>query len=274
MGIASYFGEMCETGDCFSESKAQMNLGFRYRFRNNMSAKAEVQWYRIGGRDRRYSGGKLSETDRSNRNLSFRSDNYEITTAFQFDLFPNTKFFEPYSQRRAFNVYGIIGIGVSAYFPQAYYMDKTGNSEPRWYYLRELRTEGKKYGVFTPILPMGIGARYKLSPTLDLAAEVAYRFTTTDYLDDVSGKHVSKSYFETAPIPDDKRHIAAALSDRRPEIGALPMPAGVIRGDNSTNDGYYIISAKIEYTFTEGRYNKVKKQRMLKKYRRKVPRYR
>lgn len=269
-GIASYFGEMCETGDCFSESKAQLNLGVRYRFRSNMSVKGEVQWYRIGGRDRRMKNGKVVKTDRTGRNLSFRSDNYEVTTAFQFDLFPNTAFYESYSKRRPFNMYGIVGVGFTAFFPQAYYMDKTGNAEPQWYYLRGLQTEGKSYSVVAGILPVGLGARYKLSPTLDAAVEVAYRFTTTDYLDDVSSKHVSQASFE------GKKNgaIAAALADRRPEVGQLPAAAGTIRGDNSTRDGYYLISAKLEYTMTEKGYKAAKKRQILRKYSRKVPRYR
>lgn len=274
LGIASYFGELCETGDCFQESRPQLSLGARYRFNSNISARGEVQWYRIGGRDRRIKNGEVVKTDRTNRNLSFRSDNYEITAAFQLDVLPNTSFYESYDKRRPFNIYGILGVGVSAYFPEAYYMDKTGNNEARWYYLRELQTEGKKYSVFTPILLTGVGARAKISPSIDVAVEVAYRFTNTDYLDDVSGKNIDKSYFETANIPNDKRHIAAALSDRRPEIGMTALPAGTIRGDNSTKDGYYIIGAKVEYTLSHKKYMGVKKQRMLKKYRRKVPRYR
>jgi hypothetical protein len=63
--------------------------------------------------------------------------------------------------------------------------------------------------------------------------------TFTDYLDDVSTVHQDKSGW-TDPI-------RVALSDRGGEIGALPRPAGSIRGNPKTNDGYFLMNVKIEY---------------------------
>ena len=38
----------------------------------------------------------------------------------------------------------------------------------------------------TPVFPIGIGIRHSLSPRISLHAEIAYRFTPTDYLDGFS----------------------------------------------------------------------------------------
>jgi hypothetical protein len=41
--------------------------------------------------------------------------------------------------------------------------------------------------------------------------------------------------------------IAAALADRRPELGLAALPAGSQRGDPSKKDGYFLLNVKIEY---------------------------
>jgi hypothetical protein len=43
------------------------------------------------------------------------------------------------------------------------------------------------YSLISVSAPLGIGVRYKLNHNFDLGLEIGYRFTMTDYLDDVGG---------------------------------------------------------------------------------------
>ncbi len=40
------------------------------------------------------------------------------------------------------------------------------------------------------VVPIGVGVKYALNERMNLGFEVVYRYTTTDYLDDVSKTYV------------------------------------------------------------------------------------
>jgi len=84
-----------------------------------------------------------------------------------------------------------------------------------------------------------LGVRLRTGPNTNLAIEGGYRKTFTDYLDDVSTVNPGPAAF-TDPI-------AAALSDRRPELGVPALAPGTQRGDPSKKDGYFLLNVKIEY---------------------------
>ena len=73
----------------------------------------------------------------------------------------------------------------------------------------------------------------------DIGLEVAYRFTFTDYLDDVSGFYVDPDSFSN--------EAERALADRRTELGLQPAAAGDGRGNPDINDGYGFINLRISY---------------------------
>jgi hypothetical protein len=76
---------------------------------------------------------------------------------------------------------------------------------------------------------------------MNIGLEIVYRFTTTDYLDDVS-----KTYAGIDNFP--KLSPAAALQDRSNETGGTPIGvAGKQRGYSNQNDGY--IMAEIMFSF-------------------------
>ena len=105
--------------------------------------------------------------------------------------------------------------------------------------LQPLQTELVPYNRFGLVIPYGLGLRLKVTPIFNISLEAGYRTTFTDYLDDVSTTHKDPSKF-TNPL-------AAALSDRRPEIGLPLKQDGFIRGNPDTNDGYMLVNAKLEY---------------------------
>ena len=126
-------------------------------------------------------------------------------------------------------------------------IDFVGGSSPRyyeleqagqWVSLRDLGTEGQffdadtreqysnlyskeppnPYSKFQIVLPVGIGARYKLTNNLDISMEVGYRHTFTDYLDDVSGEYVDISGFGDPSDPNAA--LAMAMSDKSNQFDA------------------------------------------------------
>ena len=105
--------------------------------------------------------------------------------------------------------------------------------------LRDYETEGTKYGRIALVIPYGIGTRIFVTPYLNLSVEGGFRLTTTDYMDDVSDVHVDPASFSDP--------TAAALADRRPEIGLEQVAAGRKRGNPGSKDSYFTFVAKVEY---------------------------
>jgi hypothetical protein len=84
-----------------------------------------------------------------------------------------------YYRRPYFNVYGYGGVGLLYFNPKA---ELNGT----WHALQPLQTEGVEYSRITPVIPFGLGVRFKFGPNMNIAIEGGYRKIFTDYLDDVS----------------------------------------------------------------------------------------
>ena len=128
--------------------------------------------------------------------------------------------------------YVATGVGLTFFNPKA-------QLDGVWYELQPLFTEGIDYDRFDVVLPMVAGVGFQVSSELQLAVELSYRFTFTDYLDDVS-----MEYRDPLTFSDP---IAAALADRRPEIGLEKATAGTPRGNDGSNDGYLFLGIKAFY---------------------------
>lgn len=267
VGWASYFGELCNTGDCFATPRPQLGFGIKYRFNTFFSVRGVVHGYRIVGSDAEFGNGAHPD-----RNLSFRSDNIEGSINVVFDLIPVSKFYEIYANRRFFGVYVFGGVGMTYLDPRTEITqaeiskyDLGGEYDAGDYVrLTPLETEGESYSNFAVIFPAGIGFRYKLGRFSDLTLEYGHRFMLTDRLDDVSADQYAynERVNETDPIlnnPEDNpvareellqtlstdEKLRLALSDRRSEG---ERGSSQIRGNPSSNDGYYILTIKYEWT--------------------------
>src|SRR5688572_15971236 len=224
-GTATYKGEMVNPGD-FGRLRPNVAFGAEYYMNSRLSLRAELTYFQLRGSD------KDADDDRWERNLSFKSGNVELAVMGAINLTPmGLRFY----QRSAFNIHAFAGIGVLYFNPKAEYQGKT-------YALQPLQTEGKKYSRIQPVIPVGIGARIKLDPFFNILIEGGYRFTFTDYLDDVS----IRRYPDGATLKSD---LSRRLSDRRPEIGTQPdNPTQVgVRGNPKENDGYVILNVTLQY---------------------------
>lgn len=223
-GTSTYFGELANNGD-YIDAKLNVDVGLQYFFGNHISARAEMTWFSLKGSD-----ALAGEPSRVVRNLSFNSNNYEISLTGAYNLLSNGT---QYYRRPTFNIYGFSGIGVMYYNPTT--IDKNGNKVA----LRPLETELVHYSSFGIVVPLGIGVRLKVNPNFNISLEAGYRYTFTDYLDDVSTVHHAAASFSDPQ--------AAELSDRRPEIGLPLQPEGGKRGNPNKNDGYMLMNVKVEY---------------------------
>ena len=202
--------------------------------------------------------GSDEGTDNATRGLSFRSNNIELTANVIYNIFPHNKM---YRRRGLISPYVTLGLGLLVNNPRAVF---EGTSHA----LRPLETEGVSYNAISAVIPYGLGAKIKINPQIDLFAELSYRLTFTDYLDDVS------TIYDPSKNDLPSNDIERILSDRRAEAGASERElTRNQRGNPDNNDGYFLFSIKVAYTVkvTKQRYSlrrNVSKFRVTKKIKR------
>jgi hypothetical protein len=272
MGIASgtYYGELCDKMDCFT-FRPGLSLGLNYRYDKRFVFRGQLNYLTLSGSDK----GRVNQS----RNLSFLTHGVEFNVGAVYDIIR----FEPLYFRRADIVpYLHLGIGFVQYNP-------TTRLNGEWYRLRPIKTEGIKYSQFAFIVPFGFGLRVKVLDHWDLCTEFGYRYTRTDYLDDVSQTYAvkpvqSKAEFDEAIANPNRDNLQKLLSDRSWEVNTYDYdrpnnwyyyyytvgPDGKLvfndpevtgkyrkRGNDLKNDGYFMFTARVEYTI------KVTKQRVV-----------
>jgi hypothetical protein len=156
------------------------------------------------------------------RNLSFNTNIWELAVQGDFNFFK----FQPGTLDYSFTPYVTFGIGAFSYDPYAYYQGQK-------VYLRPLGTEGqgyagyaKPYGTMAICAPLGVGVKYNINEKVNIGFEVVYRFTTTDYIDDVSNMYPNPAIFPK--LPDGSPSLAEIMSDRSNETG--PSKIGFVNG--------------------------------------------
>jgi Domain of unknown function (DUF6089) len=260
----NYYGDIApmpkKLSTDISFTRPAIGLSFSHRFGPRYTLQAQFMYGTLTGSDK-----KASEDGdnyfRHLRNLSFRNRIKELSVVAYFDLFENQS---TYISRVAWTPYVYIGAAAFLNNPQAQApaTDLQGNplaQAGQWVNLRPLKTEGKSYGMVQPAIPFGIGARFRLTEVLDLWADIGFRYTFTDYIDDVSGKYVD---------PSKLSPLAAAMAYRANELGAPPHPipahdaagnplgysvqagyglAGDQRGTSGNKDIYMVTSVRLTY---------------------------
>ena len=248
LGASTYIGEIGDPGETDNlenpfpfyiiPQAARFNLGgfYRYNFTRNIAARAELNWVRIAGAD------SLSNTpSRIGRNLSFRTDLLEISIQGEYAFLVRNNISR--QTKLDFRADVHVGIGYMWYYPKAQLND-------RWRSLRPLATEGleNQYGTGSLIVPFGVGYNFTFNRQLRLGMDFTYRFTFTDYLDDISTDYASA---DELPFAE-----SFALANRSAQAYArgdtdLPDPGtynpGRKRGNPETNDAYFMLQIKVSY---------------------------
>jgi hypothetical protein len=97
-------------------------------------------------------------------------------------------------------------------------------------------------------IPLGVGVKYSLNRDINLGFEVVYRFTTTDYLDDVSTTYAPDAQAQF--LPDGSPTLWYAMQDRSYETGTSIGIKGRQRGYSNQKDSYILAEFMISFNLT------------------------
>jgi hypothetical protein len=98
--------------------------------------------------------------------------------------------------------------------------------------------------------PIGFGVKYALNDKINISFEITHRFTTTDYIDDVSTTYVGADKF---PSTAGGKSIAGIMQDRSFEVGTPIGIEGRQRGFSKQKDQYTIAEVGISFNITSYR---------------------
>ncbi len=183
------------------------------------------------------SGRDINYSHLATRNLNFSSSITELAYIVEFNFFPFTLGLNPSD----FTPYTFIGVAGFTFDPRTDYNGETLR-------LSTFDTEGKKlmgekkipYKKIQIGIPIGGGLKFKISKSSTIAVQLGFRYTYTDYLDDVS-----TVYYDAELLQNSYGAIASEISDRSVDkIGFL----GKQRGRSDQNDWYIIGGISLSYS--------------------------
>jgi len=242
LGAAHYFGDL-NTNAGLNRPKPAVGIFFRKQFTEYVALRLGLHYAQLG-----YSDVYSKNDYQKRRNLSFNSNIWEATLQGDFNFMR----FVPGDPYLRFTPYVTLGVGAFNYDPYAY----LGG---RKYFLRPLGTEGqgssaypnrRAYSAVALCLPLGMGIKYNISPNINFSFEVAYRFTTSDYIDDVSTTYAPDAYAQT--LPGGSPTAWYLLQDRSYETGdgVRIGTKGRQRGFSNQKDAYVIAEVGLAFTLT------------------------
>lgn len=245
IGMAHYFGDL-NTNSGLQNPLPAFGIFVRKSFGHYISLRASGKYAQLGYSDSYHKEG----TYQWFRNLSFTSDIYEFTVQGDFNFFR----YIPSDVNYGFTPYVTLGVGLFSFNPKA--RDQDG---VLWN-LADLKTEGQStaYNTQALIVPFGLGIKYSISKRVNLNVEYAHRFTTTDYLDDVSTVYVGDGFnpeLTGLPVDNPDRISREYLQDPSRFLSADGKPVfkrGQQRGWSKQKDQYGIL--ELGLTFNIGSY--------------------
>jgi hypothetical protein len=231
IGGVGYIGDL-NPSNPIKLSGGSVGMFLKRNFNGYISAKLNFTYGQISGADSTSSSQQLRE-----RNLSFVDPLKELSLMAEFNFMK----YIPDVTENKYTPYIFLGGGITTYAPRANYNGQLIS-------LRNLLTEGqaKPYKNYAIVIPYGAGFKYNIMGKWTVGAELGYRYTNTDYLDDVSGVYADKS-----KLPNQTSVI---LSDRSGErSGNYIGSPGSQRGDFKPHDIYMFAGFTISYTFVTPR---------------------
>jgi hypothetical protein len=241
LGSAHYFGDL-NTRTRLNRPKPAGAIYFKKNLGNYIAARVGVSYAELGYSDV-YNTQNAVQLQ---RNLSFNASLWEVALQGDFNFFR----FVPQEPGYNFTPYITLGVGVFNYDPYTFLSNQR-------IYFRELPigTEGqnsplypdrKMYGTTALSIPFGGGFKYSISGgRYNIGLEMVHRFTSTDYLDDVSTTYVDPAAF---PKPPGGVSVAQLLSDRSYELGTPIGIPGRQRGNGSRQRDQFV-SAQLTFSF-------------------------
>jgi hypothetical protein len=239
-GLANYYGDLNENFGIQGIGPSA-SIFIRNNIGTRFAIKSMVSYMNFSASDKNASSEYLR-----NRNLSFRSDVFEIALLGEINFLDFVRSIYYKKQGYTFSPYLTFGTDVFFFNPQAYY-------NGRYYDLQPLGTEGQtdydytgrsKYKLFNFSIVYGGGFKYHVAKNLSVGLDFLIRRTFTDYLDDVS-----TTYVPVISLPLADKGIAYHLADRSGEVGKSIGEAGRARGSNTSNDDFASLSISLSWVF-------------------------
>lgn len=236
VGMSQYFGDLNPNLGFKTIHPAFTGL-YKWNFNPYISLVGSLTYTQLSYKDA-YSDNPYQKT----RNLAFNSQIWEAGISGEFNFF----WFETADFSKRWTPYLTFGLAGFYYEPTVKY----GGVAVK---LRTLGTEGqnmatykdRKYNNLALAFPVGAGVKFWIAPGVNMSLEMVNRFTTTDYLDDVSKTYVGIDNFYINPgVPT----VSSVLQD--PSIlsdGTKMGVAGKKRGDESSIDQYFLVMLKCTF---------------------------
>ncbi len=226
IGTSNYYGDMASYRRIFPSTFKMMRWSvtgdYTRHFSPRFAARASLTWARIAGDDYQMNrSGKNVHQGFFIRNLHFRNDIKELSAVGIYKLVPDGR---SYDRRPQFGAYLFAGVALFAHNPKARLPVPAGSQEKqRWVALQPLGTEGqgregqeKLYSLVSFAIPVGVGLRYKINPKFDIAAELGFRFTFNDYLDDVSKPYPDPAVWASGADPVQAQQMSFRSFETQP----------------------------------------------------------
>ena len=256
-------------------SRAALGFNYRNNYSQRIALRLNLTYTTLSAADENTRAGVASQDGFFRRIRQFDTRTHlgeaVLTTEYNFKPFVtgdlNTRF-TPFVG---------LGVGVAYYQPQTLV-------DGKWRNLRPLHTEGQmirkggnnagniqigyfplreQYSLFTLIAPINIGVKYNYSRNVMFVFEIGYRFTNTDYLDDVSRSYpqldevlvtVGVDPNSTDAQNEYNRYVNPGAFITDDEGVAIKPSYGVNeqRGNPSNKDGYgYSSMLSVYYTISK-----------------------
>jgi hypothetical protein len=283
----NYYGDLAPTSGALSsdlgKTRPAIGVSFTHRFGPRYQLVGSFTYGGIKGSDHDAADKDDEEgVFRYNRNLSFRNRIKELSVVGQVDLFENQS---TYISRVKWTPFIYAGVAVFHHNPQAQApeFDAAGNptgKKGEWVNLQPLGTEGqhadllssdanhglKPYKLIQFAIPFGLGVRFRVNEVIDIGLEYGFRYTFTDYLDDVSGNYVdlgvfgddvlarSLSYRSNEVVTPNRTYVGRDGQTYNVLNGYGEENAGVggddpgnVRGNSSNKDIYMLSTIRVTY---------------------------
>lgn len=225
VGASQYFGDL-QTEFAITDPGFAGGLNLRYNFDTRISFKTSLNYARLSASD-----ADSQNTFERQRNLSFYSNTYDLTSQIEFNFLK----YVHGSKDHFFTPYLFAGLSVFSFNPKTELNGEQFN-------LRLFGTEGQaigeEYGRFSVATTLGMGLKWDLNYDWSMNVEFGIRNTYTDYIDDVS-----TTYPDLNALRALRGQQAVDLSDRStgPGIGEFNRQ----RGNSRNKDNYAFFGVSI-----------------------------
>ncbi|SMO65231.1 type IX secretion system protein PorG [Solitalea koreensis] len=231
-GVSGYKGDINQF-NYFKFTDPAFGLVFRNNFNLRNSLKLSLTHGKVRGED-----AKSGVSDQIQRNLQFSSSINEVSAQYEFNFFK----FNPFEDGQKFTPYLFTGLSVFNFDPKA---EDGVRLQPLGTEGQGLANNSDKYSLTQFAVPLGIGFKANLKGQFNIFSELGYRYTFTDYIDDVS------SYY--ANLSMSPNSTTQFYADRSLEAGYPANKPGTQRGDLNKKDMYMFGVVGISISFVSSR---------------------